>query len=118
MKKASVFLAMLAFIGALLIYAGPPPKPQPEVSTWNLAKIYLVGVQMRSYKKLYPEFLDEEPRDDDIRSVMVSWTNYNHCQEFDFDEEVNDCTFAIAQEEVNLVRLAYEQPDRFELRVR
>lgn len=114
-------LCALVFVGALAMVLSAPKTdinrelPIPQV---NLAKIYILGVEIKRDREAQPELFDEEPDDNMIRNMMVFYHNYNDCFNSDKNQyELFDCTEAITQREVDLVRLAFTDGDSFTIEV-
>lgn len=111
---------VLIIIGAVsILVSGPTVDINRElpISQINLAKIYVVAVDFKRDMEEQPEIFDQEPNEHMIRNNMVFNVNYNNCREEKTWDDRLACRDAITQREVDLVRLAYTDLNRFRIEV-
>ena len=121
MKLIASILLLLAFAGGILYHATVAPLPlvpEPPValSKGELAKIYLLGREIARTQMAAPETLDELD-DAMIRNMLLWGHDYKGCQKESMDATYR-CLETITDEEVALVRRAWQQEDYFIVEVR
>jgi hypothetical protein len=118
---------VLVIIGAVsIVISGPTVDINRElpISQVNLAKIYVVGSEIRKDMQVQPEIYEEELggealSDDDIKDILIHGQNYNQCYNIYTGtwKNFDGCKDTITQREVDLVRLAYTDLDSFRIEV-
>lgn len=78
----------------------------------NLHKIFFTGNFIRNFHSHSTEW---QPSDRELRYLLVELTDYNSCKQLDYFDDTEVCMSKIGAEEIRMVRMAYEQPDRFQI---